>query len=448
MTVWLYTNIALSVLALVFAHFNSNAPHRLRFHACFLALFAWFVPWDLVSRIVPESPAMPSILPSTITLRVHSNVLAGAGESIAGGVGAAVLENVELIMLVATTIGALLFVYSTLQYRQLVRQLADGSRSGSHLWACIPSDPCRLGAFRKKPQLRIQKQLPGAITTGLLAPTIWVNEDLEGRRDFRSVLAHEYQHVKNHDNGYLWFITLIERLLWWNPLVRYLASKTRELLELSCDEACVNSLPGYRETLNRLVLATAGRSYQPMPQTAYIHHSKSFNVRRLRAMERGYAMKTRHYFSAGLLVIGTLVTMSWALAQYRPEEALSIGCPPVRVSAVDEVLEQLRECQWEDITIFQTQDLSADYRIDRNDRLFVLVREEPELLVTVVVAADGTISMPLAANIVASGKTTQELARDVEEVLSRYIRTPDVRVVVAKGLAWIPTARDFANNSA
>jgi polysaccharide biosynthesis/export protein len=73
---------------------------------------------------------------------------------------------------------------------------------------------------------------------------------------------------------------------------------------------------------------------------------------------------------------------------------------------------------------------SADYIIGPGDTLQVFVWRNPELSVTVPVRPDGKISTPLVENMVAIGKSAQQLSRDMEGVLSEYVRSPKVNIIV------------------
>ena len=72
----------------------------------------------------------------------------------------------------------------------------------------------------------------------------------------------------------------------------------------------------------------------------------------------------------------------------------------------------------------------GDYQIGPGDTLSIFVWRNQDLSVTVPVRPDGKISTPLVEDMVAVGKTPSELARDLEEVLSEYIRSPRVNVIV------------------
>jgi len=79
--------------------------------------------------------------------------------------------------------------------------------------------------------------------------------------------------------------------------------------------------------------------------------------------------------------------------------------------------------------------LSPDYRIGPGDSLHVFVFENEQLSVTVPVRPDGKISTPLVEDMVAVGKTPSQLARDIEQSLSMYVKSPKVNVVVLVALS-------------
>jgi polysaccharide biosynthesis/export protein len=70
------------------------------------------------------------------------------------------------------------------------------------------------------------------------------------------------------------------------------------------------------------------------------------------------------------------------------------------------------------------------YVIGARDLLQVFVWRQADLSVTVRVRPDGKISTPLVEDIVAVGKTPSQLARAMEQVLARYLRSPKVSIIV------------------
>ena len=72
-----------------------------------------------------------------------------------------------------------------------------------------------------------------------------------------------------------------------------------------------------------------------------------------------------------------------------------------------------------------------NYLIGPGDRLNVFVWRNPDVSVTnIPVMPDGRISSPLVGDMIASGKTPIQLAKDIEEVLAEVIKNPLVTVTV------------------
>jgi len=78
------------------------------------------------------------------------------------------------------------------------------------------------------------------------------------------------------------------------------------------------------------------------------------------------------------------------------------------------------------------QNMATQYLIGPGDQLQIFVWNHPELSPTVPVRPDGRISTPLVENMVAVRKTPMQLARDIENVLTEYIRSPKVNVIVTQ----------------
>lgn len=76
--------------------------------------------------------------------------------------------------------------------------------------------------------------------------------------------------------------------------------------------------------------------------------------------------------------------------------------------------------------------LAHDYLIGPGDNVDIIVWRNPEVSMTVPVRPDGKITTPLVEDLSASGKTSTQLARDIEEALSKYIQQPVVTVVVTQ----------------
>ena len=78
-----------------------------------------------------------------------------------------------------------------------------------------------------------------------------------------------------------------------------------------------------------------------------------------------------------------------------------------------------------------------NYIIGPGDGMEIFVWGNPELTMNVPVRPDGKITTRLVEDIPASGKTSTELARDIEVAYSEYVKNPVVSVIV-NGFIGIP----------
>lgn len=83
---------------------------------------------------------------------------------------------------------------------------------------------------------------------------------------------------------------------------------------------------------------------------------------------------------------------------------------------------------------YTTSPEAYSYLIGPGDQLQIFVWRNPEVSQTVTVRPDGKIAAPLVEDLQASGKTPNQLARDLEKALETYIRQPIVTVIIANGI--------------
>ena len=79
----------------------------------------------------------------------------------------------------------------------------------------------------------------------------------------------------------------------------------------------------------------------------------------------------------------------------------------------------------------EIQAANPDYLIGPGDSINIIVWRNPEVSMSVPVRPDGKITTPLVEDLPASGKTSTELARDIEKALAKFIQQPVVTVVVS-----------------
>ena len=71
-----------------------------------------------------------------------------------------------------------------------------------------------------------------------------------------------------------------------------------------------------------------------------------------------------------------------------------------------------------------------NYIVGPGDSLNIIVWRNPELSMSVPVRPDGKVATPLVDELIAQGKTSTQIARDVEQALAKFVRDPIVTIIV------------------
>jgi polysaccharide export outer membrane protein len=82
-------------------------------------------------------------------------------------------------------------------------------------------------------------------------------------------------------------------------------------------------------------------------------------------------------------------------------------------------------------------DPDYNYVIGPGDTMEIFVWGNQELTTTAIVRPDGKMTTRLVEDLRASGKTSTELARDIEKAYGEYVRNPVVSVIV-NGFVGVP----------
>jgi len=91
----------------------------------------------------------------------------------------------------------------------------------------------------------------------------------------------------------------------------------------------------------------------------------------------------------------------------------------------------LRHSFWLLVVVFSNVALASDrYLLNAGDVLEISVWNEEALEKTVIVLPDGTVSFPLAGELLAQGNTVMELQAALKKNLSEYLADPVVTVSV------------------
>jgi len=76
--------------------------------------------------------------------------------------------------------------------------------------------------------------------------------------------------------------------------------------------------------------------------------------------------------------------------------------------------------------------LVKSYKMAVGDQLQINVWKNTELSLDEPIRPDGKISVPLVGDIMAAGLTPEELAKNIEKELAKYIKTPNVTVILTQ----------------
>lgn len=310
---YFFTCLAICGCVWLACHFLQNAPARVSFYLIILALLSWLVPWQLlpdsVSAAVPFDVRFDT-LPLSLQSPMVSTFAAPAAQPAALGWLPWLSQFTwGHLLLTLLGLGVGLFIYRLWQYCRVLTALWQSALPAASTQ--LTQQQIALG--QPDYPIVVTKLPTTAIATGLLKPTIWVDVELLQRPELNSVLVHEATHIRQGDIVWLWLICLIESLFWWNPLCRSLATKARQLLELSCDESCFRQLKQhYQSDLASLLLqplaGSAPRAYPGAPVLNLVSN-KDFNVLRVKMLNKEKVMKVKH-----LVMIMAAVSISTVAA--------------------------------------------------------------------------------------------------------------------------------------
>lgn len=72
----------------------------------------------------------------------------------------------------------------------------------------------------------------------------------------------------------------------------------------------------------------------------------------------------------------------------------------------------------------------SEYHIGVDDTLAINVWRNPDLNVSVPVRPDGKISVPLVGDVLAGGRTAEQVSEEIRKKLEKYIREPQVTAII------------------
>jgi polysaccharide biosynthesis/export protein len=80
-------------------------------------------------------------------------------------------------------------------------------------------------------------------------------------------------------------------------------------------------------------------------------------------------------------------------------------------------------------------DLAPAYYVAPGDVLKILIWKEPELSTEAFVRLDGRITVPLLGDLMAAGRTPDDLANEIQTRLGRFLEVPQVTLAVSQAIS-------------
>ncbi|MCI0536374.1 MAG: M56 family metallopeptidase, partial [Verrucomicrobiales bacterium] len=196
-----------------------------------------------------------------------------------------------------------------------------------------------LGCARA-PLLMCSKEIHSPIVLGIWQPVILIPAALEQSEpspQSRMMLAHELAHVRRRDLMWLWLLTFVRAVFFFNPLIWLAGRETRLAQEIACDELAVSGLQAQPAEYAMMLVDVAAGTEAPSAAPLAVGVAESYRTmkRRLKAMKYIHSQSKKQLAFAAMLVVvlgaGTIVP--WQLvAQNAPAAELPIApAPPVDV---------------------------------------------------------------------------------------------------------------------
>ncbi|WP_111979781.1 M56 family metallopeptidase [Algibacillus agarilyticus] len=327
MDYWL-TNLSISTIVWLTLKYTKDAPLRLHLCLISLALICWLLPWQMIqwqsNIIAPMVFEHLDYLSFMTDWQQNAQSSNHAVTSLQTDPPIDPNSQFSLLNFSLTTI--LSWVLASLCAAGAVRLVIDILQhfkqiNGWHQQALPYQKVIDLHALSPVSSLGryVQvKALPNGapgMTTGFIAPVIWVNVSYINDDKLDAILRHELHHIRHFDVLWKWGLNIISRLFWWNPIITYWALQADQHIELICDQACYQQMgDDYGQALAAIMLAQ-----QQEPSAKFVGsnmmpamtHQTAFNIRRLQKLKKENVMKMRTILAA----MASILVSSLAVAQ-------------------------------------------------------------------------------------------------------------------------------------
>ncbi len=291
---YFYVNVSIAFAVLLIIRYGKGSNNA-NYYLSSMAIAAWFIPYPLLAELIPAQVLVEPIIVSFSTL--NTTVTTNGGQWLQFDINSWLQWGLWGL----ASFGVVLFI----------KQLIDCAR----WYRQVMTDPSLnlLNEISAKHHLPVYSvnQVDSGLLLGLFKPVIIISNQINDPKHIDLIIAHEQQHIKNHDNFRLLILELTECLFWWNPLVRKLVNINRFLIEARCDENASKDYGkvDYINDLTSLILS----KYQDKPSNLICSATSNGtnNVARIKLLKEKRNMTFNKKLTYAVIALASITTMSW-----------------------------------------------------------------------------------------------------------------------------------------
>ena len=170
------------------------------------------------------------------------------------------------------------------------------------------------GEYGSNFALLVSSSISRPYTAGLFRPVIYLPDIKLSEVQWRTILRHEVQHIRSHDEAKKLFFLAVQALFWWNPLAHISRKEIDTILELQCDANVTagmsqEGVDAYLDLLKILKERKADHRI-PVGVSTIVWDQKELNARFAALHDAGFSKKRRPHVIVYALLLA-LFTLSY-----------------------------------------------------------------------------------------------------------------------------------------
>lgn len=180
--------------------------------------------------------------------------------------------------------------------------------------------------------LLVSSSISRPYTAGLFRPVIYLPDIELPERQWRTVLRHEVQHIRSHDEAKKLFFLAIQALFWWNPLAHISRREIDTILELQCDAVITagmseEEVDAYLDLLKALKDRPVDHSV-PVGAATLVWDQKQMSARFVALENNSFSIKKLPHITMYILLLSVFLASYFVIVQparFASEDDFTIG---------------------------------------------------------------------------------------------------------------------------